>query len=208
MLWQTFSNRINTFPNLDNRWFFGTLRWITKTGKSGLYQPVVNYEVQTLSDPAVICVCFHQIMWNASILIENSFSQRPEEASYHHTSRLVHPPLHPQLFFFILLLSTYFLCSSYICCPCPLAPPSLFSSVLFFFLLPLCGDAVMYLFTAQLLPLCHHSILAVGPFISSSSSFPPAITLKPVFQSAFLSPTKYLLFLSGPPFGEGGRPPS
>lgn len=68
---------------------------------------------------------------------------------------------------------------------------------------------LMYLFTAQLLPLSHHSILAVPPSISSSSSSapPPTTTLKPVFQLAFLSPTQQLLSLSGPPFWSG-RPAS
>lgn len=118
-------------------------------------------------------------------------------------------PSNPGIFFFPL--SSSFLYPSSFCSPCPLAPPPrLFPTYL---RLPppatvLFWDAVMYLFTALLLPVCHHSILAVFPSISSSSSSPPAITQKPVFQLAFLSPTKHLLSLSGPPFGEGGRPPS
>lgn len=111
--------------------------------------------------------------------------------------KLLFTPFHP----FVFLLSL---------CPITPPPPTLYyhPELLFLLLLPLLWDAVMYLFTAKLLPICHRSILAVAPPISSSSSSPPAITLRPVFQLAFLSPTKHLLSLLGPPFGEGGRPPS
>lgn len=80
-------------------------------------------------------------------------------------------------------------------------PPTSFSSYFF------CSSS----FSSScllILPLRHHNILAVSPSISSFSSSPPAITLTLVFQFAFLSPTKHLLSLLGPPFGVRGWPPS
>lgn len=65
-----------------------------------------------------------------------------------------------------------------------------------------CCDVFVYSTTPPPVP---PHCAAFSPSISSSSS---ATTLKPVFQSAFLSPTKHLLSLLGPPFGERDQPPS
>ena len=136
------------------------------------------------------------MMSNAFRSIGSYVSLRSEEASCQHTNPLVHPPSSA----FFLNLSP---CSS--CTPLPsllhvclllllhLPPPALL------FLLPaLCCDAVMCLFTARLLPVCHHSILAVSPLFlllfhvpscsyteaSVSACLPVANKVSPLFVGA------------------------
>lgn len=60
-----------------------------------------------------------------------------------------------------------------------------------------CAEMLWFIGSEQPLPQCRHGTLAAHPAISSSSSSPSAVTLKLVFQFAFLPPTKYLFFCRG-----------